>query len=94
MPMPDAETRKEMVDERVCRILAALAPPDESAGEDALIASYLADEWACLEVAAVVVAPMFGLDAQHPPVIERLKQAAHAALKAECERIAEEGRTP
>jgi len=91
MPMPDAETRQEMVDERVCRILEALPPRDESMGEDDLIAAYLADEWACLEVAAVVIAPMFGLDARDPAVIERLKRAAHGALKAECRRIGREG---
>jgi hypothetical protein len=97
MPMPDAETRLQMVDERVCLILAALPSKDlaMAAGEDDLIASYLADEWACLEVSAVVVAPLYGLDAEDPDVIERLKQAAHAALKAECERIAAgKGGTP
>jgi hypothetical protein len=94
MPMPCAKARQEMVDERVCRILTALPPRDESRDDEYdLIAAYLADEWACLEVAAVVIAPMFGLEPRDPAVIERLKQAGHAALKDECERIAEEGMT-
>ena len=91
---PDAETRQDMVDERVCRILEALPPRDESMAEGVLLAHYLADEWACLEVAAVVVAPMYGLDPRDPAIVERLKQAAHAALKAECRRIAAEEGVP
>ena len=88
---PDAETRQDMVDERACRILESLPPRDESMAEGVLLAHYLADEWACLEVAAVVVAPLYGLDPTRPAVVERLQQAAHAALKAECERFAGEG---
>lgn len=87
-----AEERRAMVDDRVCRILLALPPRDASAGEEALVVQYLADEWACLEVAAAVVAPIYGLDGTDPAVGDRLKHAAHAAIKAECLRIA--GRAP
>jgi hypothetical protein len=79
--------KQRMVDERVCRILQALEPCDPAAGEEAVILHFLADEWAALEVAAIIVAPVYGLDGTDPAVGERLKQAAHAALKAECLRI-------
>lgn len=84
------EQRREMVDERVCRILDALPARDSSMDQDTIIAHYLADEWACLEVAAVVIAPLFLLDATRPEVCVRLQRAAHDALKAECERIIRE----
>jgi hypothetical protein len=89
------ERRQAMVDERVCRIVQALPPRDEGLDADALIAEYLADEWACLEVAARVVAPAFGLDAMDDPAVVRIQRAAHEAMKAECRRIAgERGVTP
>ena len=80
--------RQQMVDERVCRVLLSLPErPAESAGEEALIDAYMADEWACLEVAAMIVAPAYGLDGADPDVIEPLKRAAHQAMKVTCERL-------
>lgn len=91
MGFPTDERRREMVDRRVIAILEALPPRDESMEDEALIAEYLADEWACLEVAARVIAPAFGLDALDERLIVRLQRAMHAALKAECLRA---GGTP
>jgi hypothetical protein len=78
------DEKRELVDERVCRIVAALHRPDPSADDEALITGFLADEWACLEVAARVLAPAFGLDALDDATIVRLQRAAHEVLKAEC----------
>lgn len=81
------EQRQEMVDQRVIAILQALPPRDESMADEALVEHYLADEWACLEVAARVIAPAFGLEAMDDRLIVRLQRAAHEALKAECLRM-------
>src|SRR6185503_60715 len=90
LPRLSEDARRAMVDERVVRILTALPERDASMAEGMLICHYLADEWACLEVAAVVVAPVYGLDGTDRAVCDRLKREAHEAIKAECRRIAEE----
>lgn len=81
------EQKRAMVDERVCRIVQALPPRDGSLDDESLIAHYLADEWACLEVAARVLAPAYGLDPMDEDLIVRLQRAAHEAIKAACERM-------
>jgi hypothetical protein len=91
LPALTEDKRREMVDERVVRLLQALPPRDRSMGKGMFICHYLADEWACLEAAAFVVAPVYGLDATDPVVCDRLKRAAHEAIKAECRRMAGPG---
>lgn len=80
------EEQTDKVDERVARIFKALARCKHDDTED-----YLADEWAALQVAAVVVAPLYGLDARDEALLVRLQRTAHEALKAECERLFVEG---
>jgi hypothetical protein len=94
MQNPTDEAKAAMVDERVCRILRALPPRDESMGADALIFAFLADEWACLDIAARVLLPAFGLDPEDDALAVRLQRAAHEAMKAECRRIAGGGEGP
>lgn len=80
--------QQEMVDERTCRILEAL----QQCGDREQPEDFLADEWACLEVAAIVVAPLYDLDPRDERIRIRLQRAAHAALKAECTRLQQEAR--
>jgi hypothetical protein len=76
--------QKEMVDERVCAILRSLM----ERGSPRSLEDGLADEWACLQVAAGLIAPIYGLNPRNEDLLVRLQRAAHRALKAECSRYA------